>query len=335
MAVADVFIDLFAIIFNKFKLIWLNLEPNMIYCSVQKFCFQCGYILEMRNATLFISQILTMVYLQSKYFIWIGIPLAIIPIAAQADAIIPYMTVPWGQLFLLPLVILIEAVVLHRMLNGTFNSSLFQSFIANLGSTILGALLHLIIQGVIGEQLFHWWFDGGFSTQTVRNASIAFLFAIFLWLVSWLSETVMLARLRKLNSISTVWLASAIANLFTYTLLLALAIWYGMANSMGGVSDRVDETRNSQNIESLIKSSSEHPLVGFWKNQCTDDFGSAIEAASDGKYTIAFCGPGGCDRVESLHHIAIPNNPSFRIVDSDTIEQLPSGIQLRRCKSIK
>jgi len=272
---------------------------------------------------------------RARKFYWAGVLLASIPLTVRANAIIPYMVVPWGQVFLLPLVILIEAFVLQRLLSGSFRSNLFQSFVANFASTILGAVLYLTTQGIIGERLFHWWFKGGFSSEAIRSACIALLFAILLWLTSWLSEAALLTRLRKSNTSGKVWFACAIANLVTYVLLLALAVWFGRERSDDRVLARIDKTRNSQNIESLLRPNPEFPLVGFWRSQCTDDFGSAIEAAGDGKYTIAFCGPGGCDRVESLQHIGIVDNPSYRIVDQDTIEKLPSGGTLHRCKIIK
>ena len=269
---------------------------------------------------------------RARPLFWASVLLAIIPITARADAIIPYMVVPWGQVFLLPLVILMEAFILQRFLSGSFRSNLFQSFVANLASTVLGAVLYWTTQEIIGERLFHWWFKGGFSSEAIRSACIALSFAMFLWLISWLSEAALLTRLRKPNSSGKLWFACAVANLVTYVLLFALAVWFGRARSDDLALARVDTTRNSQNIESLLRPNPEFPLVGFWRNQCTDDFGSAIEAAGDGKYTIAFCGPGGCDRVESLQHIAIVDNPSYRIVDQDTIEELPSGGMLHRCR---
>lgn len=273
-----------------------------------------------------------MIIKRARESICSGVLLASLPLTAHADAIIPYMVVPWGQVFLLPFVILIEALVLKRILKGTFRSSFVQSFVANIVSTILGAILYFVTPSIFGERLFHWWFKGGFSSEAVRNACIALLFAILLWLISWISESALLARLRKTNSIRELLYASAFANLITYTLLLVIAIWFGSGSSGDDVSNKVDAARNSQNIESLIRLDPEFPLVGFWKWQCEDDFGSAIEAASQGKYTIAFCGPGGCDRVDSLPHVAIVGNPSYRIIDQDTIEKLPSGGTIHRCK---
>jgi hypothetical protein len=148
------------------------------------------------------------------------------PVAAHADAIIPYMVVPWGQVFLLPLVVIVEAVVLWRMLRGRFLSALGQSFVANLASTVLGAGLYFATMAAFGEPLFYWWFKGGFATKTVRNACIALGFAVALWFVSWIVESLVVARMRKVESWRIVLIPCAIANLVTYVGLLALALLY-------------------------------------------------------------------------------------------------------------
>ena len=40
--------------------------------------------------------------------------------------------------------------------------------------------------------------------------------------------------------------------------------------------------------------------AGFWKGSCTDPFGISIKPAGDKKYSISFCGPGGCGRWNPL-----------------------------------
>jgi len=148
------------------------------------------------------------------------------PAAAYADAIIPYMVVPWGQVFLLPLVVIVEAVILWRMLSGSFLSALGQSFVANLASTVLGAGLYFATLPAFGDPLFYWWFKGGFATKFIRNACIALSFAVALWFVSWVSESLVVARMRKVERWRIVLIPCAIANLVTYVGLLALALVY-------------------------------------------------------------------------------------------------------------
>ena len=144
---------------------------------------------------------------------------------AGADALIPYMAVPWGQVFLLPIVILIEAAILYALLGGTVRAILYQSFLANLASTIVGALLYVATTPLFGESLFSWWFKGEFASERVRNACIALLFAATLCGVSWLVESWVIARLRN-TGFAAVSRPSAWANLATYALLLALALWF-------------------------------------------------------------------------------------------------------------
>lgn len=261
-------------------------------------------------------------------------PLLLIPFSsmAYADAIIPYMVVPWGQVFLLPLVIFVEAIVLQRLLGGTARSNFYQSFVSNLISTVLGVVLYFATMPMVGEGLFYWWFKGDFSTESFRNACIALMFTVVLWLVSWLSEAAVIERMRNDGSAGHIRSASAVANLVTYAMLFLIAVWFGRAPSERNVDAFIDSGRNSQNIASHLKLAPEYPFVGFWKGACTDDFGSAIEAAGGGKYTVAFCGPGGCDRVERLTAVVLENNPNYRIIDQNTIETTsPGGRKLYRC----
>jgi hypothetical protein len=148
-----------------------------------------------------------------------------IPLDAQADAIIPYMVVPWGQAFLLPLVILVEATILRSLAGGKMLSCFFQSLIANIISTALGAALYLATMPLISEPLFYWWFKGGFASEAVRNACIALGFALVLWAISWSSETAIISRMRKTNFWGIA-RACAWANLVTYIFLLGLALWF-------------------------------------------------------------------------------------------------------------
>jgi len=196
---------------------------------------------------------------------------------------------------------------------------LFQSFFANLVSTIIGAVLYIVTMPLVGDRLFQWWFKGGLSSETVRNALIALLFAVVLWTISWLSETAVLVRLRKASSWKGLSFPSAVANLVSYALLLSLALWFAKAST--SVEAHVDTVRNSSNIETYLMPDKNFPYIGFWKTDCNDDFGLAIEATSDGKYTIAFCGPGGCDRAEDLQHTTLTDDPRYRIMDANTIAQ--------------
>lgn len=147
-----------------------------------------------------------------------------IPTEARADAIIPYMAVPWGQVFLLPLVILIEGIILRKLTGGSVLSALFQSFVGNVVSTALGAAIYFATMPYIGDRIFSWWFKGGFASEALRSACIALAFAVTLYAISWASEAAVISRLRKVKFKEMV-LPCALANLATYILLMVLAIW--------------------------------------------------------------------------------------------------------------
>jgi hypothetical protein len=146
-------------------------------------------------------------------------------IGACADAIIPYMAIPWGQLFLLPAVVFIEGLILNGLLGGGMLAAMFQSLLGNIASTALGAALYLATMPLVGDKLFQWWFKGGFASEAIRNACIALGFAVGLFCVSWVSETIIVAHLRR-TTYRSVGSAAAVANLATYILLLGLALWF-------------------------------------------------------------------------------------------------------------
>ena len=139
---------------------------------------------------------------------------------------IPYMVVPWGQLFLLPLVIIVEAAILHSFLGGGVLAVALQSLTANVASTIVGALLYVGSMSLIGHPLFTWWFRGGFGTEAIRAALISLSFALALWAISWAIESLVISRMRK-TTLAIVAKPCAVANAATYVLLLALALWFG------------------------------------------------------------------------------------------------------------
>lgn len=147
---------------------------------------------------------------------------ACVPAVASANALIPYMAVPWGQAFLLPLVVLIEAPFL-RQEPVTFGRAALQSFLANLASTIVGAGLYFVTMPLVGDHLFNFWFKSQVASETFRGLLIAVGFAAVLGALSWLIESMVVARIRKAERQTVAW-PCAKANLATYALLLLLAL---------------------------------------------------------------------------------------------------------------
>ncbi len=74
-------------------------------------------------------------------------------------------------------------------------------------------------------------------------------------------------------------------------------------------------------IEREAKSTKKFPLGGFWKTNTSHDHGIAIGPASDGKYFITFCGPGGCfEKGTYRANSLIEGDPNYRVIDANTIE---------------
>jgi len=68
--------------------------------------------------------------------------------------------------------------------------------------------------------------------------------------------------------------------------------------------------------------SASHPYAGFWKEGgCANNFGVAIAPAGDSRYSISFCGPGGCFEPGTYRpNTTLSGDPNYRIVDDNNIE---------------
>lgn len=142
------------------------------------------------------------------------------PLNAQANAILPYMAVPYGQAFLLPIVVLIESLILRRLAGRHLLIVLFQVFIANCVSTAIGAAIYFPF---LESPLFRWWEEAEIDSMPIISAIIALVFALILYIISWSTESIVIARMRKIK-ITDITGPCARANLATYILLLGLAL---------------------------------------------------------------------------------------------------------------
>ncbi len=118
----------------------------------------------------------------------------------------------------------------------------------------------------------------------------------------------------------------------TATLLLNVYMIGLMA--LHSPADISDPGKSSCNIEDFLKPSSEYPLVGFWKQSCSEDFGLAVDARKDGLYSVSFCGPGGCFKPESYRpHTRFIDDKDYKVVDQNTIEVrgMDGFSRYRRC----
>ena len=75
-------------------------------------------------------------------------------------------------------------------------------------------------------------------------------------------------------------------------------------------------------VEEKAQRSGTHPLAGFWKaGDCSPDAGLAIGPMGEHTYYVSFCGPGGCFAEGTYQpETAIHADPSYRVIDNDTIE---------------
>lgn len=82
---------------------------------------------------------------------------------------------------------------------------------------------------------------------------------------------------------------------------------------------RPDFSTNSCTIEEQLKPDPKLPYIGFWKTDCSKNFGIAIQKAAEDSYYFRFCGPGGCFGKSSLTRTKLINDPNYKIIDKDTI----------------
>lgn len=101
--------------------------------------------------------------------------------------------------------------------------------------------------------------------------------------------------------------------------------------TVGCSSPGIDSKKSSANIQSFLEPDENYPFIGFWKKNCSDNYGLVIEKDRDGLYSVSFCGPGGCMKPETNTYLA--NDPAYRVIDENTIEvKGKKGISsYRRC----
>lgn len=64
-------------------------------------------------------------------------------------------------------------------------------------------------------------------------------------------------------------------------------------------------------------------FTGFWKRKCVDAWGIQImHSGDDGKYSIVFCGPGGCGDASEGRLSFITGDKHFEVVSQDEIIQI-------------
>lgn len=111
---------------------------------------------------------------------------------------------------------------------------------------------------------------------------------------------------------------------------LAFLVW--LAVGIGAAwrllnDDSRDTSRTSATVAATLRRDPAYPLTGFWKGECHEAFGLAIEpSAAPGKYSVSFCGPGGCFKPGTYRpDTTIKGDDAYRIVDPDTLEVAGRG----------
>ncbi len=75
-------------------------------------------------------------------------------------------------------------------------------------------------------------------------------------------------------------------------------------------------------------------FTGFWKESCTEGFGLQIKHVGlDGKYSVVFCGPGGCADPGESTPTFITKDPHYQVISADEIKlgKSESGDIYHRC----
>ena len=77
----------------------------------------------------------------------------------------------------------------------------------------------------------------------------------------------------------------------------------------------------------------ETSFAGFWKEDCSQNFGVAIDEVATDVYTITFCGPGGCAQTGPAR--SLRSDPGVRLLSPDHIVLVgPLGkLSYRRCEA--
>lgn len=85
--------------------------------------------------------------------------------------------------------------------------------------------------------------------------------------------------------------------------------------------DSLDHSKNSQNITSLLKPDKSFPFIGFWKKDCKDSVGLAIDKTADGKYSVSYCTATHCYKPGTeMPNTNLIDDPRYRIINENTIE---------------
>jgi hypothetical protein len=160
---------------------------------------------------------------------------------------------------------------------------------------------------------------------TFGTPAIFFIYQVFMAISTWRS-----AQQYKGKKI---WGIAAKGISIVY--IVALLSLIGFSIFIRSKIDTDDPGKNSENIAQFLKEDPAYPLIGFWKNQCSENFGLSINKVDNGLYSVSFCGPGGCFKPGTYRpNTTIIGDSSYRVIDNNTIqvEGLDGFSTYMRCK---
>lgn len=82
---------------------------------------------------------------------------------------------------------------------------------------------------------------------------------------------------------------------------------------------RPDPFHTSRTVMSSIQKYQSHPMIGFYKMNCSENHGFVVEKASEANYFVRFCGPGGCFGKTPFFLTDFRDHPFYSIVDGNTL----------------
>lgn len=176
---------------------------------------------------------------------------------------------------------------------------------------------------VLFSPIFFWI---TFQAGKLLPGAWAMLVVLGVWLLygAFVSVVIWRTSARYLGPKVWVYLARISMGLAWFILLgIIVAVSYFM---------RFDFYTTSYTIQKQLEADPALPYIGFWKNDCNDNFGLAIQKATKDEYYVRFCGPGGCFGKTPFMRTKLINDPRYKIVDSDTIGIDLSSAQQRGLK---
>jgi hypothetical protein len=115
---------------------------------------------------------------------------------------------------------------------------------------------------------------------------------------------------------------SATQRVWVYGARAAVALAWLVVVGLGGlaiVMFRPDFATTSYTVQAELQPDPELPYIGFWKGNCDENFGLAVQKASADTYFVRFCGPGGCFGKTRFMRTNLVKDPRYKILDQDTL----------------